>query len=579
VKLKTRLVSICVAASTLTFMACGGDDDGVDVIDAAMVADAEPPPGDAKIPDGPVGELPDAAPDATPDAAPDAMLGPETCDNDADDNGDGKIDCEDPLCANSFFPCQAPACADGQTRVFYHAADLPKLVHGGQTTSSTITVPPGGAVINAATKVSIGHNYITDIVIKLTSPENTTIDLSSHNGSVGHNYLNTVFSDSATTSVVAGMAPFSGVFRPEEPFSRFNGQSSAGAWRMDVIESYLDSNPSIDDGGFASYDLMLCVCTDCEVGPNCSDTVDNDHDGTTDCADTDCATNLRCIPETACADGLDNDLDAKVDCLDDQCDGHNNCQFGNETSCHDAFDNDGDAHTDCTDSDCATTPLCLIETNCTDHVDNDMDGLTDCADPGCFASSPGCQTSESTCDDDIDNDGDGLVDCADPNCQVGVTCAVTACPAGQQTLMLTATGVPVAIPDSSTVGATANITVPTTGTVNRVIATIGITHTYVGDLSVGLVAPGETSPGVSLANRVGSSGDNFTDTIFSDSAGTLITDIASMAPYTGPFKPDGTLSTLAGHALAGDWKLYAEDHAFSDTGNITKFQLFICYTP
>jgi subtilisin-like proprotein convertase family protein len=162
---------------------------------------------------------------------------------------------------------------------------------------------------------------------------------------------------------------------------------------------------------------------------------------------------------------------------------------------------------------------------------------------------------------------------------VGVTCAVTACPAGQMTLMVTSTNVPVSIPDSATPGASSTVNIPTTGTVNRVIVTVGITHTFDGDLSVGLVAPGETTPGVSLANRVGSSGDNFTDTIFSDSAGALISDFNNTPPYTGPFKPDGMLSTLMGHALAGDWKLYVEDHAFSDVGTVDKFQLFICYTP
>jgi subtilisin-like proprotein convertase family protein len=576
-----RLGVLGVASSALFLYGCGGDDDGGD-IDAmpTVMADAMPPPGDALIPDGPPDpHMPDAGPDASPDAGPDAMLGPETCDNTIDDNGDGKIDCDDPLCATSFFQCQAPACADGQQRVFYHASDLPKLIHGGQTTSSTIPVPPGGAVINAAVKVAIGHNYITDIIVHLTSPENTTIDLTSHNGSVGHNYRNTVFSDSGMTSIVNGVAPFTGVYRPEQPFTAFNGQASGGAWKMDVIESFLDNNPMLDDGGFASYDLMLCVCTNCEVGPNCSDGVDNDTDGVTDCADTDCAANLRCIPETACSDGVDNDLDGHADCSDDQCNGHSNCEFAHEVSCHDNLDNDADGHADCTDSDCSGLPLCLIETNCSDGVDNDMDGLADCQDPGCFSMSPGCQTTETTCDDGIDNDGDGLVDCADPSCQVGVTCAVTACPAGSMPLMLTSTNVPVAIPDSSITGATSTINVTQTGTVNRVIVTMSITHTFDGDLSTELIAPGLTSPGVFLANREGSSGDNFTDTIFSDSAGTPINDFNQVPPYTGPFKPDGMLSTLVGRPLAGAWVLRAEDHAAADTGSITKFQLFICYTP
>jgi subtilisin-like proprotein convertase family protein len=430
-------------------------------------------------------------------------------------------------------------------------------------------------------KVTIGHNYVTDIVIHLThleGAETTTLDLSSNNGSVGHNYLNTVFSDSGTSSVVTGTAPFTGVYRPEQPFARFFHAIVGGAWRMDVTDSYDDSNPSIDDGGFASFDLMLCVCTDCEVGPDCTDHTDNDHDGQIDCADTDCGTNLRCVPETACTDGIDNDLDSLTDCRDDQCNGHDHCEFAHETSCGDGIDNDADGALDCDDSDCSATPLCLIETNCQDHVDNDMDGKTDCDDPGCLAHGVGCQHPEVTCGDGVDNDADGQVDCADTDCQIGLSCgAVSACPAGQSTLVVASTGSPVHIPDSSTDGATLTIGIPQTGIVTRVIALAGITHTYDGDLTIDLIAPGVAAPGLSLASRVGGTGDGFTNTVFDDSAPTAIT--SGTPPYIGRFKPAAMLSTLIGRPLAGTWKLRAEDHAFTDDGSLDKFQLYICYTP
>ncbi|NNF99955.1 MAG: hypothetical protein HKM93_11300, partial [Desulfobacteraceae bacterium] len=56
--------------------------------------------------------------------------------------------------------------------------------------------------------------------------------------------------------------------------------------------------------------------------------------------------------ETSCTDGIDNDGDGFTDCLDSDCDGISTCEFGAETSCADGIDNDGDGFTDCLDSDC-----------------------------------------------------------------------------------------------------------------------------------------------------------------------------------------------------------------------------------
>jgi hypothetical protein len=50
----------------------------------------------------------------------------------------------------------------------------------------------------------------------------------------------------------------------------------------------------------------------------CSDTIDNDLDSLTDCADPNCAAFCSGSPE-ACQDGIDNDLDGKIDCSDTDC--------------------------------------------------------------------------------------------------------------------------------------------------------------------------------------------------------------------------------------------------------------------
>jgi hypothetical protein len=55
--------------------------------------------------------------------------------------------------------------------------------------------------------------------------------------------------------------------------------------------------------------------------------------------------------------------------------------------CSDNVDNDSDGLTDCADPDCEPVCGTSEPENhpvvCSDNVDNDLDGLTDCADPDC----------------------------------------------------------------------------------------------------------------------------------------------------------------------------------------------------
>jgi len=257
-----------------------------------------------------------------------------------------------------------------------------------------------------------------------------------------------------------------------------------------------DCNGQVDDG-IAPIDITcgvgacrntgvrVCVngslqdqCTPLPAGTEgpfgdatCADQVDNDCDGFTDAADTNCA--AVCVPTQEICDGKDNDCDGVIDnnitampttCGVGACasTGEQICQngqfvdtcvagqpgteaFGVGTTCSDNIDNDCDTLVDAADPGCAAPP---VEQACFDGVDNDGDGLVDCADPDCVgAKDVTCDTGlagscaagqvqcvpgnavaqcvqivfpqQEICNDGIDNDCDGLIDAADPNCQVG----------------------------------------------------------------------------------------------------------------------------------------------------------------
>lgn len=135
------------------------------------------------------------------------------------------------------------------------------------------------------------------------------------------------------------------------------------------------------------------------------------------------------------------------------------------------------------------------------------------------------------------------------------------------------TGPSVAIPDYNGTAngvATATISVPAnSGTITGLRVTLGIDHTFDGDLYGFLIAPDGTSIPLMAGN--GSGGDNFTGTTFDDAAGTAIGSGA--APFTGTFRPAGSLASLDGKAAAGTWTLRVEDRAGADVGTIQGFSI------
>jgi len=132
-----------------------------------------------------------------------------------------------------------------------------------------------------------------------------------------------------------------------------------------------------------------------------------------------------------------------------------------------------------------------------------------------------------------------------------------------------------AIPDKPASGfspVTSAIVVSGVGlTVSDVNVRVNITHTWDADLDVFLIAPDGTR--VELFTDVGGSGDNFTNTVLDDQAATAIT--AGTAPFTGTFRPEGSLATLNGKNPNGTWLLELTDDAGTDVGTINSWSVIV----
>ena len=160
------------------------------------------------------------------------------------------------------------------------------------------------------------------------------------------------------------------------------------------------------------------------------------------------------------------------------------------------------------------------------------------------------------------------------------------------TSTFTYSGAPVAIPDNLSAGVNAALVVSgVTGMVTDVnfsfggsscsatagSTTVGLDHTWVGDLVARLTAPSSTL--VTLMSRPGGTsndGNNFCKTALDDAGPSSIQAIAAAGnPWTGTFQPASVLSTLNNQNPNGTWTLNVADLAGTDTGSIRQFSLSI----
>ena len=151
-------------------------------------------------------------------------------------------------------------------------------------------------------------------------------------------------------------------------------------------------------------------------------------------------------------------------------------------------------------------------------------------------------------------------------------------------------GGPVAIPDGNAAGVSIPLTVSgfgsalssltfsldgTSCTAATGATTVGLDHSWVGDLVITLTSPSGTT--VTLMSRPGgtlNSGNNFCQTVLDDSASTSIQTVASsQAPFTGTFKPASPLAAFRGESGDGTWILHVTDNTLIDTESVRAFSV------
>lgn len=110
--------------------------------------------------------------------------------------------------------------------------------------------------------------------------------------------------------------------------------------------------------------------------------------------------------------------------------------------------------------------------------------------------------------------------------------------------------------------------------------TVGLDHTFIGDLEVVLVAPDGTR--VLLIDRLGSTrggcgGNNFCQLTLDDGATALLSSVTDSftGPLTGNYKPQAALSVLNGRVPNGTWRMEIRDFRRAGIGSLRRWEIVL----
>jgi subtilisin-like proprotein convertase family protein len=140
-------------------------------------------------------------------------------------------------------------CAGGT----YAAHDVPLPIFDLSTTGSVITVSDDLVVSRVMVQVSIQHSYCGDLRLTLVGPDGSEVLLSQANGALAADcYSQTYFDDAAPNRIEQAIAPYQGVFHPQQSLAALTGLGAQGDWALVIHDE-----SSGDEGELVGWTLTL----------------------------------------------------------------------------------------------------------------------------------------------------------------------------------------------------------------------------------------------------------------------------------------------------------------------------------
>lgn len=162
--------------------------------------------------------------------------------------------------------------ADAQTSQFTNTTT--GAINGTTTCAAPLvrnfTVATSFSVADVNLGLLATHTWRGDIQVTLQSPAGTRVQLVNGTGAQDGDNFNVLLDNVGTQVVNTDLAsgnhstsalPYQNVFIPNAALSAFNGQNSAGTWRLEVCDTFSGA----DDGNFLRSDLYLTQATGADL--------------------------------------------------------------------------------------------------------------------------------------------------------------------------------------------------------------------------------------------------------------------------------------------------------------------------
>lgn len=127
-------------------------------------------------------------------------------------------------------------------------------IEGGTVSDGTLTVVQEGKIRDIILSLEGStSNDLSELTAYLISPENTTLTLFEMGNISGNALYRTQLGDSAFTLLKDGSAPYIGLYRPLQPFSRLDAESMTGEWTLAIYNSR-----EVSSGQIEEWSLNIC---------------------------------------------------------------------------------------------------------------------------------------------------------------------------------------------------------------------------------------------------------------------------------------------------------------------------------
>ncbi|HEX8270325.1 MAG TPA: zinc-dependent metalloprotease family protein [Flavobacterium sp.] len=136
----------------------------------------------------------------------------------------------------------------------FNADDVPVEIPADDVgaVSSVINIAENFQIIHATVTVDISHTWVTDMSVKLISPDGLEIPLFSNTCGDADD-VSATFSDEGSQLNCSGTPVISGIIAPQTPLSSLIGASANGSWTLEVFDEFGE-----DGGAINAWSLNLC---------------------------------------------------------------------------------------------------------------------------------------------------------------------------------------------------------------------------------------------------------------------------------------------------------------------------------